>query len=221
MRLNVRSDGSLAPTDYFMPQEAEYLNTNDVDLGSGGPLALPDSFGTTTVPHLLVEVGKEGYLYLLNRDQLGGFDQGPGGGDAVVERLGPNGGLWGKPSAWPGDGGYVYYQTNAGPLRAYAAGVDGMGNPSLSLAGSTSDNFGYTSGSVVVTSNGTTSGTALVWVEYSTGASGANAVLRAYDAVPVNETMNLRFSAPIGAASKFAMPGVGRGRVYVGTRDGK
>ena len=220
VRLNVQSDGSLSPTDYFMPQEAEYLNANDVDLGSGGPLALPDSFGTTTVPHLLVEVGKEGYLYLLNRDQLGGFDQGPGGGDAVVERLGPNGGLWGKPSAWPGDGGYVYYQTNAGPLRAYAAGVDGMGNPSLSLAGLTSDNFGYTSGSVVVTSNGTTSGTALVWVEYSTGASGASAVLRAYDAAPVNETMNLRFSAPIGTASKFAMPGVGGGRVYVGTRDG-
>ena len=220
VRLTVQANGSLSPTDYFMPQEAEYLNNNDVDLGSGGPLALPDSFGTTTVPHLLVEVGKEGYLYLLNREQLGGFDQGPAGGDAVVERLGPNGGLWGKPSAWPGDGGYVYYQTNAGPLRAYVAGVDGMGNPSLSLAGSTSDNFGYTSGSVVVTSNGSTSGTALIWTEYSTGASGAGAQLRAYDAVPLDGTMNLRFSAPIGNASKFAMPGVAGGRVYVGTRDG-
>jgi hypothetical protein len=220
VRLSVQADGSLLPADYFMAEDADYLNSKDIDLGSGGPLALPDSFGTTSVPHLLVEVGKEGYLYLLDRDRLGGFRQGPGGTDLVVERLGPNGGLWGKPSAWPGDGGYVYYQTNGGPLRAYAAGVDGIGNPSLSLAGATTDTFGYTSGSVVVTSNGTTSGTALVWVEYTTGPSGANAELRAYDAVPLGETMNLRFRAPLGHSSKFAMPGVAGGRVYVGTRDG-
>jgi hypothetical protein len=221
VRLTVQTDGSLLPTDFFMPNEAAHLNSLDEDLGSGSPVALPDSFGTTAVPHLLAEVGKEGYLYLLNRDQLGGFEQAQGGGDVVVERLGPNGGLWGKPSIWPGDGGYLYYPTNGGPLRAYAAGVSGSGTPTLALAGGSSDDFGYTSGSPVVTSNGTTAGTALVWLEYTTGPSGSGAELRAYDAVPVSGTMNVRFKASIGNSSKFATPGVGGGRVYVGTRDGK
>ncbi len=220
VRLTAQSDGSLVPTDYFMPNEASYLNSQDEDLGSGGPLALPDSLGTTAIPHLLAEVGKEGYLYVLDRDQLGGFEQAQGGGDVVVERLGPNGGLWGRPTVWPGDGGYLYYPSSSGPLRAFAAGVDGKGNPSLALAASSSDSDGYTTGSPVVTSNGTTAGTALVWLERTSGASGAGAQLRAYDAVPAGGTMNLRFSAAIGTSAKFATPGVGGGRVYVGTRDG-
>ena len=50
---------------------------------------------------------------------------------------------------------------------------------------------------------------------------GPGAQLRAYDAVPENGTLTLRYSAPISVASKFNPPGVGEGRVYVGTRDGK
>jgi len=50
--------------------------------------------------------------------------------------------------------------------------------------------------------------------------TGGGAQLRAYDPVPVEGKPSLRWSAPIGTAAKFATPGVGGGRLYVGTRDG-
>ena len=55
-------------------------------------------FGTAAIPHLAVEVGKEGYVYLLNRDNLGGMEEGPDGADDVVGRYGPNGGVWSSPA---------------------------------------------------------------------------------------------------------------------------
>jgi hypothetical protein len=219
VRLSVQADGSLLPSDFFMPNEANYLNSQDDDLGSGGPTALPDSFGTTSVPHLLVQVGKEGYLYLLNRDQLGGFEQALGGGDVVVARVGPNGGLWGRPSVWPGDGGYLYYPSGDGPLQTYAARVDGSGNPTMALAALT-DSFGLTSGSAVVTSNGTVSGSALVWLVATANFDGSDAELRAYDPVPVGGALTMRFHAAIGTSSRYEVPGVANGRIYVGTRTG-
>jgi hypothetical protein len=72
----------------------------------------------------------------------------------------------------------------------------------------------------VVTSSGTTSGTALVWLVYMPDGSGANAQLRAYDALPQAGAPVMRFSATLGIASKFNPPGVWGGRMYVGTRDG-
>ncbi len=100
-------------------------------------------------------------------------------------------------------------------------GVNGSGLPVLTSAGTSSSTFGYTSGSPVVTSTGTTSGSAIVWVVYSDGSNGANGQLRAYDALPVGGRLNLRYSAPIGTATKFATPATDGGRVYVGTRDGR
>ena len=84
-------------------------------------MALPDGyFGTAAIPHLAVEVGKEGYVYLLNRDNLGGMDEGPDGTDDVVGRYGPNGGVWSSPAVWPGDGGYIYIPTASGSVAPVA-----------------------------------------------------------------------------------------------------
>ena len=64
--------------------------TWDADFASGGVTGLPDEyFGTPALPHLAVAVGKEGYVYLLNRDNLGGIGQGPAGSDKVVQRHRP------------------------------------------------------------------------------------------------------------------------------------
>jgi outer membrane protein assembly factor BamB len=218
VRLGVNSDGSLSAQSFFSPHDNTKLNQDDADLGSGGPMALPSDFGTSAHPRLVVQVGKDGRIYLLDADHLGGAGQGAGGGDAVVGMTGPFQGVWGRPGFWGGDGGYVYVVGNNGPLRALKYSAQG---PSLTSVGTTSDNFGYTSGSPVITSTGTTSGSALVWVVYSTGPGGANAQLRAYDPVPVNGVLKMRYSAPIGTAVKFAVPATDGGRVYVGTRDGK
>jgi F5/8 type C domain/Abnormal spindle-like microcephaly-assoc'd, ASPM-SPD-2-Hydin len=222
VRLQVNSDGSLTAKDFFSPTNNTKLDQDDTDFGSGGPLALPSGFGTTAHPHLLVQDGKDGRVYLLDRDNLGGDGQGSGGTDASVgPPLGPYNGMWGHPAFWGGDGGYVYDVENAGYLRALKYGVNGSGLPVLSSAATSSSTFGYTSGSPVVTSSGTTSGSAIVWVVYSDGSTGANGQLRAYDALPQSGQLYLRYSAPIGTASKFAVPGTDGNRVFVGTRDGK
>jgi hypothetical protein len=220
VRLQVNADGSLTAEDFFSPTNNTGLDLDDADLGSGGPMAIPDGYGTADHPHLLVQVGKDGRVFLLDRDALGGTGQGAGGTDAALGIVGPYNGVWGHPAFWGGDGGYVYTVTNGGPLRAYQIGTTGAGLPSLAMAGASTTTWGYTSGSPVVTSAGTASGSALVWAIESSGATGANSVLQAYDPVPVNGVLTLRYSAPIGTASKFAVPATDGGRVYVGTRDG-
>ena len=221
VRLQVNPDGSLSAADFFSPSDAPTLDLNDTDLGSGGPAALPASFGTSQYPHLLVEDGKDGRVFLLNRDNLGGRSQGPGGSDAVLGVTGPFEGVWGHPAVWGGNGGYVYLVGNGGPLRALKYGVTGSGLPALTAVGASSNTFGYTSGSPVVTSNGTASGSAVVWVEESTGPTGADSLLLAYNPIPdTNGVLQQLYSAPIGNTSKFAVPATDSGRVYVGTRDG-
>ncbi|WP_211268854.1 choice-of-anchor D domain-containing protein [Actinoplanes subtropicus] len=220
VRLAVNTDGSLSAKDFFSPVNNTNLDTNDIDLGSGGPMGLPDGFGTTAYPHLLVQVGKDGRVFLLNRDNLGGVGQGAGGTDAALQTAGPYNGVWGHPGFWGGDGGYVYTIGNAGHLTAFKVGVSGSGLPSLTATGNSTSTWGYTSGSPVVTSSGTTSGSALVWAIYSTGSNGSGGQLRAYDAVPSSGILTQRYSAPIGNASKFAVPATDGGRVFVGTRDG-
>jgi iron transport multicopper oxidase len=229
VRLHVRPNGTLQAVDFFAPYDAPSLDTNDDDFGSGGLLALPDQyFGTSQIPHLALTVGKEGYVYLLDRDHLGGEGEGPGGTDAVVGRYGPNGAVWSSPSVWPGDGGWIYIPTGApsgsgagssGNLEVYRYGVT-SGTPGLTLAGQASSAFGFGSSAPIITSNGTTSGSALVWVVHSPGGGGSGAQLQAYDPVPVNGVLQEVWSAPVGTGSKFNPPGVGDGRIYVGTRDG-
>lgn len=221
VRLAVNSNGSLTAKDYFSPANNTGLDTNDTDLGAGGPLAIPDGFGTAAHPHLLVQIGKDGRLFLLDRDNLGGTAQGAGGTDAVLSVAGPYSGVWGHPGFYGGtDGGYVYTVENGSYLRASKIQTNASGTPILVSSGTSPDTFGYTSGSPVVTSNGNTAGSALVWVIRATGPQGGTGQLRAYNAVPQGNKMNLVYSAPIGQASKFAVPATDNGRVYVGTRDG-
>ncbi|WP_377267590.1 choice-of-anchor D domain-containing protein [Peterkaempfera sp. SMS 1(5)a] len=221
VRLQVNADKSLSTADFFSPGDAPTLDLNDQDISSGAPMALPDGFGTGDHPHLLVQQGKDGRVFLLDRDNLGGMGQGASGGDAALGVTGPYQGLWGHPAFWGGDGGYVYLVGNYGPLRALRYGVSSGGTPALTLTGQSQDSFGYTSGSPMVTSNGRDDSSALVWMVSADGASGANGTLRAYSPVPDSRgLLQLLWSAPIGTATKFSTPTASGGKVYVGTRDG-
>ncbi len=224
VRLTVGGDGKLTATDYFSPADAPDLDQSDEDLGSGGPIALPSQyFGTTADPDLLVQVGKDGRIFLLNRNDLGGREQGPGQTDDTIETLGPYDGVWGHLAAYGGEGGWVYVTESSGGgyLRALSYGVNGSGVPELTSAGTSAGAFGYTSGSPEVTSNGTTAGSAVVWTVYTDGPTGAHGQLRAYAAIPTGGTLPLLWSAPIGTASKFSVPTASNGVVYVGNRNGK
>ena len=230
VRLDVQPDGSLKAVDFFAPFNAQELDTWDADFASGGVTGLPEEyFGTPAIPHLAVAVGKDGYVYLLNRDNLGGIGEGPSRSDDVVQRIGPYGGVWSRPGVWPGEGGWVYIPTasggtsssgSSGNLRVYRYGLSGAGTPALSLQATSSDAFGFSSSAPVVTSDDTTEGSALVWIVWAPNGTGEGAQLRAYDPIPVDGKPVMLWSAPVGTAAKFATPGVGAGRLYVGTRDG-
>ena len=228
-RVVLQADGSLKTTDFFAPYNAQ--NMGDNDLAGGGVIGLPSQFGTTSVPRTAAIVGKAGLFYLLNRDVLGGYQKGPGNGDAVLTQINLNGGTWGHPAVWPGDGGYIAVTTNGGAndqtgyrLQLLKYAVNGA-NPSMTVVGyATSstgvvnsaggppiDNFGAGAGSPTVTSNNTTAGSAVFW------AVGGGS-LRAYKVA--NNMLTSIFADNFGAGAKYQTVGVGSGRVYVGTGDG-
>ncbi|HVA99859.1 MAG TPA: choice-of-anchor D domain-containing protein [Acidimicrobiales bacterium] len=230
--------GKLHLADWFVPDNAATLNAYDGDLGSGGLVALPPSMGSTQEPNVLLQVGKEGVLYALNMNALGGYQQGPSASDAVPFETSPSGGVWSKPAAWPGDGGYVYFptagsvsstypNTSGGSLNAYKRVVTESGAVTFELVGSTSNSgspFPFGSGKPIVTSNGTTSGSSLLWITQISRTSGVPSELQAYDPIPQNPgpngTLTEVWHASIGTATKYSEPAVDNGNIYVGTKNG-
>lgn len=227
VRLGVAPNGVMTAKDFFSPTNNHQLDQNDTDLGSGGPVPLPDSWGSAAHPHLLTMTGKDGIVRLLDRDDLGGMGQGPGGTDQVVDSLSMTKGVWGRPAIFDGDSGnhYIYMQPNQAPLQALRVTPNGNGVPTLSIAGSSVDSYGYTSGSPIVTSDGSTPAAfanAAVWVVTVSGASGSGAMLRAFPAKPPSGG-NWRpvASFPLGTMAKFVQPATDGNRLFVGTRDGR
>jgi hypothetical protein len=64
----------LSLTDYFTPYNQSALSGADLDMSAGGPMGLPDSVGNVAHPHLILGCGKDGTIYLLDRDNLGHFN---------------------------------------------------------------------------------------------------------------------------------------------------
>jgi HYDIN/CFA65/VesB-like, Ig-like domain len=229
VRVAVQTGDLLKAIDFFSPFEDAKLAGNDFDLGASAPIALPSQyFGTPSTPNLLVQSGKQGYVYLLNRENLGGMGQGPEGHDAVVQRIGKFGGVWDGAAVWPGDGGYVYLPAVSPAENTEEVGDHlrvlkyevAEGRPSLSLAATSPDSFGFGSGSPIVTSDGTTSGSAVVWTTWCPNKACESAELRSYSPVPVEAKPVLLSKLPIGQASKFSRPVASAGFVYVGNRKG-
>jgi hypothetical protein len=230
VRVEVQAGGELQTTDYFSPFNDAALDVGDLDLGSSAPIALPAPyFGTPSVPHLLVQSGKEGYVYLLNRDGLGGRGE---TADNVLQRVEPAfGGVWDGAAVWPGEGGYVYIPTVSAPADTSEKGghfgffkyAVKEGRPELSLAGESADIFAFGSGSPIVTSNQVQSGSAILWTTWCPTSPGSchEAKLRAYSPVPrENRELQILRELPIGQASKFSRPLASGGHLYVGNREG-
>jgi hypothetical protein len=234
IRLDIQPDGTVAPGDFFSPADAPMLDATDRDFGSGGPVGLP--FGTSAYPDLIAAAGKDGRVFLLNDQDLGGRGA---TADTSLSESGPYGGQWGHPAAFAGVGAggqpddYVYYSGTGWfssdfmrvlQLRPGSATVA----PSLTEVANTTTDFGYSSGSPVVTSNGTDPSSAVVWDVYCAGNGGEDGALTAFDAVPQAGVLKEIWSSPFTAtisgkaypvlASKFTVAATDDGRVYVGTR---
>jgi hypothetical protein len=225
VRAEVQSTGELKATDFFSPFNSKELDESDVDLGSSAPIGLPSQyFGTPSTPDLLVQEGKQGVVYLLNRQELGGRTNND---STIVQKLGPSGGVWGAAAVWPGDGGYIYIPSvapvgggeSSGHLHVFKYEVE-HATPKLSLVATTPDEMWFGSGSPIVTSNGTASGTGLMWIPWCPTGGCQGAQLRAYSAVPSSSEPKPIWNAPIGTANKFSRPYAAEGHIYVGNREG-
>jgi len=208
VRLNFRK--GLNAGDYFTPENQQYLDDVDADLGSGGVLLLPDSVGSPSHPHLLVGCGKEGSIYLVDRDDMGQFSP---GSNKIVQLI-PYviGGTWGMAAYFNAN---IYYAGVYDALKMFSIGGASIVPTPLSQS---PDSFGYPGATPSISANGTKDG--IVWLIQSNGAGAQNsAILRAYDASNVaTELYNsdqMAEDAP-GGAVKFSVPTIANGRVYVG-----
>lgn len=216
VKLKLQPGGGLAVVDYFTPFDQASLESNDEDLGAGGPLLLSDQPGT--FPHLLTMAGKGGTLYLVNRDNMGQFQSGSNSQillSVANEFPGGDGtGVFGTPAEWNGQ---VFYQSQDDTLKVFP-----LSNGMLQLPPQKGpDKFGPRGASPSISSNGTANG--IVWVLQSEAAlQPGPSILHAYAAGNVQQ--QLYNSAQVasrdaaGVAIVFSLPTVANGKVFVGNR---
>jgi hypothetical protein len=192
MKLDPRPTGTaLTVADYFTPFDWQALDNSDADLGSGGVMLLPDYVGSTAHPHLMVETGKSGKIYVIDRDNMGQFT--PGGPDNVVQvvQAGP-GGVWGNPSFYQENAtsGLIYYHGSGSDTRVFriSNGVISPASPTYNSG----QGFGFPGAQPIISSNGTNNSTAIDWELRSDnyGTQGPEA-LYAYNARPAANNGNL------------------------------
>ena len=82
--------------DYFTPLDQASLDANDTDFGSGAATVLVDQT-TGPVAHLVIGGGKEGNLFMLNRDNLGKFNSAT---NNVVETVNLGNSIFATPVFW-------------------------------------------------------------------------------------------------------------------------
>jgi hypothetical protein len=207
----LKLDGkSLSIRDYFAPFNVDALDARDHDLGSGGPMLLPDQSGPH--PHLAVVAGKGGTLYLVDRDHLGHYQA--GSDSHAVQTIALKGGILGSMTYW---NHLLYVLSDDDVLRAFEVN-DGK----LSLKAVSDNSLPAVSDTPTVSANGARDG--VVWVLRSKvwNAPDRPAVLYAYDATDVAHELYNSEQNPsrdrAGLALRFNIPTVMNGRVYVGAK---
>jgi hypothetical protein len=210
MKLSISNRFSVA--DYFTPNNQATLALGDQDVGSGGLILLPDQSGG--VPHLLVGAGKQGRIYLINRDQMTAQNNHydfAGATDHIVQSISSQiGGSFDTPAYF---NGRIFYAGSGDKLKSFS-----LNNGLLSTAPvSTGPRaFSFPGATPSVSANGTNNG--IIWAT----AMGNPAVLTAYN--PTNLATELYNSSQaagsrdrLASGVKFAVPTVANGKVYVGT----
>ena len=205
----LKLDGeSLRPSDYFTPYNAAHLDQDDSDLGSGGPVLLPDESGTH--PHLVVVEGKGGVLYVVDRDHMGHWR--PENDGHAVQTLAVGGGVFGAMAYW---NGYVYVSSDGDRLRQFSLTGGRLSPKAESATGGVSATPG-------LSANGVNDG--IVWLLRSKVWNGNDqpAELYAYEAANVAHELYNTEQRPgrdrPGLTLRFNVPMVVNGHVYVGAK---
>jgi len=216
--LKVNAAGALL--DWFTPYNWAALNSVDHDLGIQGALLVPNT-------NLVVSAGKEGVLYVLNRDNMGHFQTISDSQIVQSFQASTSGRMNGSPVYWNGPGGPAIYVWPAGdPLKAYRV-VNGRLDTATPTQSPVIAPTGMPGGILSVTANGTAQG--IVWAAMSNGGNANHytqpGILRALDASDVTkELWNSEQNAArdgLGNFAKFVSPTVANGKVYMATFSNK
>ena len=193
--------------DYFTPFNQGMMAQHDLDLGSGAAVLLPTQTGA--YPNLLVTVGKTGTIYLINEDDMGGYNS---SGDTIVQELpGAVKGVWGAAVYWNGG---VYIAGRQDYVKEFSL-INGM----LSVTAVAESPSSYTfTGVPVISANGDSNG--LLWLVRNLNATSTTELLSAFNATNLSEIYNTNKNPgrdQLSATAHFATPLIANGKVYVGT----
>src|SRR5262249_33971965 len=159
--LKLSPTGQLSVADYFTPFDWKTLDQNDADLGSGGTMLLPDSVGSAAHPHLMIETGKTGRMYVIDRDNMG--KNTPRGPDNVLQTITIGGpGVWGNPAFFQ-DGpntGIIYYWGTSAQGKAFRV-TNGVVNPTP--ISQTPFAIGFPGAQPSMSANGSDGNSAIMW----------------------------------------------------------
>jgi Legume lectin domain/Chitobiase/beta-hexosaminidase C-terminal domain len=203
--------GGLLISDEWSPFDSDALSAADQDQTSGGALLLPDQAGANV--HELVQVGKNGRIEVLDRDDLGGFNT--SSNQIAQEITGQVSGLWSTPAYW---NGMVYFWGSGDYLKQFSLSSGRLSQTPLAV-GTVKSQFPGTS--PVISSNNSSNG--ILWGIRSDGyTSGTPSILYAYSATNIGtmlyaSTQNAARDAA-GKAVKMTVPMVVNGKVYVGAQ---
>jgi hypothetical protein len=206
------SPNDLSVQDFFTPDDASYLSSNDADLGSGSPVLMPDNSSNT--PHEIIGGGKDGKLFVVNRDSMGSFS--PTSNNVVeVVQTGVHqfDNIFSTPAYW---NGFLYIHAEGDVLRQFTWNNGQLSNSPVNTGQFALGAHGATCS---LSSNGSTNG--IIWEIDNSSYPGGASILRAYDATNVGKELYDSTQAgsrdQAGAALKFTVPTVADGKVFVGT----
>lgn len=212
------SGSTLRVASYFTPYNYQYLNDRDLDYGGMGALLIPSS-------SLYLTGGKDGNLYLLNRDDMGGYYPSSNQVQQVIP-LGSNANMHCQAAYYKGGSReFVYVWSENDPLRAIPFDrASNLLSPQGQVVSSAPGPTGQSGAILSVSSNGTLDGTGIVWASYASTGDAEHTVspgiLRAFDANDVSRELWNNRRDPRDAAgnyAKFAAPTIANGHVYLPT----
>jgi len=208
------ANNSLQVADYWTMFNTVEESNVDYDLGSAGPLLLPDMTDSNGIRrHLAVGSGKDAHIYIVDRDNMGKYN--PNGNITLYQELSES--LGGFNFSTPAFfNGMLYFGPVRDVLRAFSFTNARMNGNAVSRSANT---FPFPGTTPSISANGTAYG--ILWAAENAD----NAVLHAYNARDLSQELYNSSQAPnsrdqFGSGTKFITPTIANGKVYVATTGG-
>lgn len=202
--------GQLKVFDYATPSNQADLDAQDLDLGGGAPVLLPED--PTTHIRLVIGTGKDGILYMADRNNMGHYSTTGGPDFPFLQKVTLNASSMSTPTFFNGT---VYTATLYGIPQAFTL-KNGFFDPVPSSLAPTA--YGYPGASGSISANGTTNGILWMLDPINTDGFGGPGVLRAYDATNIATELYNSSILPTrdfpGLGLHFTVPTIANGKVY-------